>query len=104
MLDTSRKRRGGFETLRSVLALIGAGVIFGLAASAVFFWDRLAANLGAPPSDWAVLVRAGALRGIPADPSGTPYEIDTLGRVSLSNSSPLSPLPAEPKRLVPPAS
>jgi len=66
--------------------------------------DRLAANLGAPPSDWAVLVRAGALRGIPADPSGTPYEIDTLGRVSLSNSSPLSPLPAEPKRLVPPAS
>ena len=66
--------------------------------------DRLAANLGAPPSDWAVLVRAGALRGIPADPSGTPYEIDTLGRVSLSKSSPLSPLPAEPKRLVPPVS
>jgi hypothetical protein len=60
--------------------------------------DRLAASLGAPPSDWTALVRAGALRAIPADPAGTPYQIDTLGRVSVSDRSPLHPLPTEPGR------
>ena len=32
----------------------------------------------------------------PRDPSGTPYEIDTQGRVQLSRRSPLFPLPTEP--------
>ena len=31
------------------LALIGAGVLFGLAASAVFHWERIAAHLGLVP-------------------------------------------------------
>jgi hypothetical protein len=44
-----RERAGRWETLRTALALIGAGVLFGLAASAVFYWDRLAANLGLVP-------------------------------------------------------
>jgi hypothetical protein len=44
-----RRRAGGRETLRTALAVIGAGVLFGLAASAVFYWDRLAANLGFIP-------------------------------------------------------
>lgn len=61
--------------------------------------DRLATSLGAPPSDWMALERAGALRGVPADPAGAPYQIDAQGRVSLSRSSPLFPLPTEPRRL-----
>jgi hypothetical protein len=44
-----KERRGRWETLRSVLALIGAGVLFGLSASAVFFWERFAAGLGLVP-------------------------------------------------------
>ena len=66
--------------------------------------DRLAAAVGAPPADWMALVRAGALRGVPGDPTGTPYDIDPQGRVSLSRSSPLFPLPAEPKRVMRPPS
>jgi hypothetical protein len=65
--------------------------------------DRLAAALGTPPGDWTMLIRAGALRGVPADPTGTPYEIDPQGRVSLAKSSPLFPLPAEPRRITRPA-
>lgn len=44
-----RDRAGVWETLRTALALIGGGVLFGLAASTVFYWDRLAANLGLIP-------------------------------------------------------
>lgn len=66
--------------------------------------DRLATSLGAPPGDWMALVRAGALRGVPADPAGAPYQIDAQGRVSLSTSSPLFPLPTEPRRLSRPSS
>ncbi len=65
--------------------------------------DRLATILGVPPGDWTALVRAGALGGIPADPTGTPYLIDAGGRVSLSSASPLFPLPSEPRRLSPPS-
>ncbi|HVL70096.1 MAG TPA: hypothetical protein VM364_22745 [Vicinamibacterales bacterium] len=44
---------------------------------------------------WLPLVRAGRLRGIPLDPSGTPYEMDpSTGRVRVSERSPLFPLPA----------
>ena len=53
--------------------------------------DRLAASLGTPPTDWAALVRAGALRGIPADPAGTPYQIDARAASRSRKSSPLSP-------------
>ncbi len=66
--------------------------------------DRFATSAGAPPGDWAALVRAGALRGIPADPTGAPYQLDLRGRVSLSSGSALFPLPIEPRRLAPPIS
>src|SRR5262249_39174509 len=48
------------------------------------------------PLDWAALVRARVLRGVPADPSGFPSALSSDGRVMLSLSSPLLPLPVDP--------
>lgn len=49
---------------------------------------------GSPPADWAELRAAGYLKGIPVDPSGTPYSLDS-GVVSLDRKSRLWPLPKE---------
>lgn len=48
------------------------------------------------PYSWGLLVKRGALRGVPVDPAGVPFELhpDT-GAVTLSRSSPLHPLPVE---------
>jgi len=46
--------------------------------------------------DWPSLVRARALRGIPLDPAGVPYELTADGRVRLSERSSLWPPPDEP--------
>jgi hypothetical protein len=40
------------------------------------------------------------LRGVPADPTATPYELHD-GRVDLSPASRLYPLPTEPEALAP---
>jgi hypothetical protein len=48
--------------------------------------------------DWTPFIRAGRLRGIPVDPTGTPYEIDQNGRVQVGAASTLRPLPDEPLR------
>jgi tetratricopeptide (TPR) repeat protein len=49
------------------------------------------------PESWEALIGAGALRGIPLDPSGTPYVLEpTTGRVTVAGRSPLFPLPVEP--------
>jgi tetratricopeptide (TPR) repeat protein len=53
---------------------------------------------GRPPSGWEDLRRAGYLRGIPVDPAGAPYRLES-GMVSLDATSPLNPLPTEPVRL-----
>jgi len=58
--------------------------------------DQVKARNGAAAADWASLVRARALRGIPVDPRGTPYELTPDGRVRLSSSSKLYPLLVEP--------
>jgi tetratricopeptide (TPR) repeat protein len=55
-------------------------------------------------TDWQVLARAGVLRAVPADPAGTPLELDQTGRVRLSSKSPLFPLPDEPQRAFAPPS
>ena len=55
-------------------------------------------------TDWQSLVRAGVLRGVPADPTGTPLVIDAEGRVGLSTQSPLYPLRKESQRVIVPAS
>jgi hypothetical protein len=55
------------------------------------------------PYSWAHLVRGRALPGIPLDPTGTPYEIEAAtGRVSVSRSSALQPMPSDPDRRPPP--
>jgi hypothetical protein len=60
--------------------------------------DEFGRRTGAPPADWQALVQSHLIRGIPVDPTRTPYELDG-GRVRLSRQSPLSPLPEEPERL-----
>jgi len=57
--------------------------------------DRFAGRATAPAS-WQRLVEAGVLRGVPLDPSGTPYVLSPSGLVELSKRSPLFPLPVEP--------
>ena len=59
-----------------------------------------ARRAGDTPHDWAALVGARLLRGVPRDPGGTPYELTTDGRVRLGAGSSLAPLPTEPERLV----
>jgi hypothetical protein len=58
--------------------------------------DATKARTGQAPSDWAALVRARLLRGVPLDPVGTPYDLDSNGRVTLSSASSLYPLLVEP--------
>src|SRR5204863_5031700 len=52
---------------------------------------------GARVTTWSELLAAGALRGVPLDPSGVPYGLTGDSRVELSPGSPLSPLPVEPE-------
>ncbi len=58
---------------------------------------------GQTPVSWPALVRARVVPGVPLDPTRTPYEL-TDGRVWISRSSSLWPLPVEPDRLEPPPS
>jgi hypothetical protein len=62
--------------------------------------DDDARRSGQPATGWDRLIRAGVLRGVPLDPAGTAYEIRS-GRVYLSTSSSLYPLPTEPAREIP---
>jgi hypothetical protein len=68
--------------------------------------DRLEAVVALVPHragerySWAEIIRAGKLPGIPLDPSRTtPFVLDPdSGRVTVSDKSPLFPLPASQKR------
>jgi hypothetical protein len=56
--------------------------------------SRYAARFGGPAARWEDLIRGERLRGIPLDPSGTPFEIEpATGRIVLAVKSPLQPLP-----------
>ena len=49
---------------------------------------------------WTGLMQRGVLPGQPVDPAGAPYLLDPVtGRVTVSERSPLFPMPAEPRRL-----
>ena len=63
--------------------------------------DALTKVRGGAAGDWATVLRAGIFPRVPTDPSGTPYELTSDGRVRLSGSSELFPLPVEPQRLPP---
>lgn len=57
---------------------------------------RFSERAGRPPQSWQELVASGVLQGIPLDPSGDPYELDSAtGRVGVSRSSTLWPLPTD---------
>ena len=58
--------------------------------------DDYARRAGRPPAGWSALVEQRVIRGVPADPGMTPYALSAEGRVGLSRSSPLWPLPGEP--------
>lgn len=46
------------------------------------------------PYSWQRLLEARMIRGIPADPSNTPYELDPVtGEIKVSSASPLFPMP-----------
>jgi hypothetical protein len=63
--------------------------------------DAFTTRTGTSPADWTEAIRTGLVRGVPVDPSGTPYEL-AAGRVGLAKSSALWPLPQEPQRLMAP--
>ncbi len=53
------------------------------------------AAAGRYPASWAELVRARVVRGVPVDPTGTPFALDpSTGRVTLDRASALNPLPS----------
>lgn len=53
-------------------------------------------RFGDPPASWGDMVRAGFLRAVPADPDGHPYVLNPWwGDVTVSDESPLWPLPTE---------
>lgn len=64
---------------------------------------RFAARAGRPPQTWQELTHDG-LQGVPLDPSGEPYELNPAsGRIGVSRSSRLWPLPRDtPGPPVPP--
>lgn len=83
------------EAERRLLQLDAADVIDQLQAGV-----NRARAAGVPAASWQDLIRAGAIPGIPVDPSRTPLELDASGTVHLSRQSPLFPLPEEPQRAV----
>ena len=49
---------------------------------------------GALPASWIEMIRRGAIRGVPKDPTGVPFQLDpSTGKVTLDPSSLLNPLP-----------
>jgi hypothetical protein len=63
--------------------------------------ETFSRRTGERPTGWPFLIRAGVVRGVPIDPSGTPYELGSDGTVRLSQRSPLWPLPEEPAANLP---
>lgn len=49
----------------------------------------------AAPLDWQHLAAAGYVRGVPADPTGTPYELGPDGGVTVAKQSRLWPIPGQ---------
>jgi hypothetical protein len=85
---------------RRLLQLDALDAIDQLNAIALRYLERN----GRPAANWNELVQGERLRGVPLDPTGTPFEIDpATGRIGLSPKSPLWPPPQEPRMPPPPA-
>ena len=82
------------EARRRVQQLDAMDDVDRLAAAVVAFEKRF----GAPPATWDALGEGGFLRGVPFDPTGAPYRLES-GRVTLDPRSRLNPLPTEPYKL-----
>jgi tetratricopeptide (TPR) repeat protein len=61
--------------------------------------DRFIAQTGRVPADWMEMIRVGLIPGEPIDTNQTPYVLEPSGRVTIAPSSPLFPLPDEPRRV-----
>jgi hypothetical protein len=64
---------------------------------------RFRSASGRDAQSWGDLIATGWLRGVPVDPSGTPYVLDAAqaGGVGLAPASPLQPLPPQFKKASP---
>ena len=61
------------------------------------FVDDFTKRTGQRAESWEQLIAARAVRGIPLDPSGTPYELNPeSGEIGVAQDSELWPLPTEP--------
>jgi hypothetical protein len=59
--------------------------------------DEYVRRKGVLPERWEDMVAAGLLRGVPADPTGTPFTLNfATGDIAVSADSKLYPLPTEP--------
>jgi len=58
--------------------------------------DEYVKRTGDRPSAWPTLIAARAIRGIPVDPTGVPYQLGANGKVDVAPRSSLVPLPNEP--------
>lgn len=59
--------------------------------------DEFTRRRGRLPESWEDLIRAGLLRSVPLDPSGTAYTLNfATGEINVSGDSTLYPLPTEP--------
>ena len=59
--------------------------------------DEFTRRRGHLPESWEDLMKAGLLRGVPLDPSGTAYTINfATGEINVAGDSKLYPLPTEP--------
>ena len=61
--------------------------------------ERFNVDQGSFPPSWETLIAAGYLGVYPVDPAGVGYVLEPRSvRVSVSEASPLFPLPGEPPR------
>lgn len=59
--------------------------------------DQFTRRTGQRPHSWEQLIAAGAIHGLPFDPSGVPYTIDPdTGEIGVARESAIWPLPTEP--------
>jgi hypothetical protein len=91
------------EIMKSEEAWLRRMAMRGLAQVDTLDWmDQLqrVVNANPPPPgqpySWQALIGRGLLRGIPRDPSDTPFDLDpSTGVVSLSKQSELYPIPSQ---------